>query len=81
MIPYQNVKNLMLNEEVIQAVKESKFSIYSVKTIDEGIEVLTGIPAGNPDENGEYPKDSIHYLVNKKLEEIAEMEKEQEKED
>ena len=77
MIPHQNVKNLMLNEEVIEAVKSGKFHIYSVKTIDEGIEVLTDRKAGVQDKSGEYPKDSIHYLVNKKLEEIAELEKEQ----
>lgn len=78
MIPHQNVKNLMLNEEVIEAVKDGKFNIYSVKTIDEGIEVLTGIPAGNQDGNGKYPKGCIHDLVNKKLEELAEKEKEYE---
>ena len=81
MMPHQNVKNLMLNEEVVQAVREGKFSIYSVKTIDEGLEVLTGMPAGNQDENGEYPKGCIHDLVNKKLDKLAELEKEQEKED
>ena len=78
MIPHQNVKNLMLNDEVISAVKQGEFHIYSVKTIDEGIEVLTDIPAGNKDEDGAYPKGCIHYLVNKKLDEIADMEKEQE---
>lgn len=76
MIPHQNVKNLMLNEEVIEAVKIGEFNIYSVKTIDEGIEVLTGIEAGTKDKNGEYPDGCIHYLVNKKLEEIADLEKE-----
>lgn len=81
MMPHQNVKNLMLNEEVIQAVKEGKFNIYSVKTIDEGIEVLTGILAGNEDENGNYPKGCIHDLVNKKLDKLAEIEKEHEKND
>ena len=68
----------MLNDEVISAVKQGEFHIYSVKTIDEGIEVLTDIPAGNKDEDGAYPKGCIHYLVNKKLDEIADMEKEQE---
>ena len=81
MMPHQNVKNLMLNEEVIKAVKEGQFNIYSVKTIDEGIEVLTGIPAGNEGKDGQYPKGCIHYLVNEKLDKLAEMEKEQDKED
>ncbi len=74
MIPHQNVKNLMLNEEVIEAIKSGTFHIYSVKTIDEGIEVLTDIPAGKQNEDGSYEEGCIHYLVNKKLEEIAEKE-------
>lgn len=80
MIPHQNVKNLMLKDEVVQAVKEGKFHIYSVKTIDEGIEILTGIPAGKKDEKGNYPEGTIHYLVNKRLKELAE-ESEGDKED
>lgn len=71
MIPHQNVKNLMLNEEVVDAVKNGNFFIYSVKSIDEGIEVLTDIPAGVEDKDGNYEEGTIHYLVNKKLEEIA----------
>jgi len=81
MIPHQNVKNLMLDDEVINAVKEGKFHIYAVKTIDEGIEILTGIPAGEPDEGGYYPPGTIHYLVNKRLEELVEDEEEREKEE
>ena len=46
MIPDSNVQNLMLKEEVVDAVKAGKFNVYSVKTIDEGIEVLTGTKAG-----------------------------------
>jgi lon-related putative ATP-dependent protease len=67
LIPHQNVNNLMLNEEVVSAVKEGKFHIYSVSTVDEGIEVLTGIPAGCKNEKDEYEPGTIHYLVNKKL--------------
>ncbi len=67
MIPHQNVKNLMLSEEVIAAVRLKKFNVYSVKSIDEGLEILTGIPAGKKDEYDQYPKGSIHYLVNEKL--------------
>ena len=74
MIPHQNVKNLMLNEEVIEAIKAGTFYIYSVKTIDEGIEVLTDIPAGKENKDGGYEEGCIHYLVNKKLKEIAEKE-------
>ncbi len=71
MIPHQNVRHLMLKDEVINAVKEGKFSIYSIKTIDEGIEVLTGVPAGTRKEDGSYPEGTVHYLVNKRLKEMA----------
>ena len=66
-IPESNVTNLMLKDEVIDAVKEGKFHIYSVKKIEEGLELLTGIPAGEPDKFGEYPENTIFYLVNQKL--------------
>ncbi|RKD30086.1 Lon protease family protein [Thermohalobacter berrensis] len=75
-IPYQNIKNLMLNEEVVEAVKEGKFTIYAVKTIDEGIEILTGVPAGKKDENGYYEKETVNYLVQEKLNELAKVYKE-----
>ena len=71
LIPIQNVKNLTLNDEVIQAVKDGLFHIYPVATVDEGIEILTGIKAGDLLENGEFEKDSINYLVSKKLEDYA----------
>lgn len=68
MIPYQNIDDLTLNDEVVQAVKDGQFHIYPVKTIDEGIEILTGVPAGNRDETaGTYPTGTIHYLVAQKL--------------
>ncbi|MGE5626682.1 MAG: Lon protease family protein [Solirubrobacterales bacterium] len=66
-IPIQNVDNLMLKDEVLEAVKADKFHIYSVKTINEGIELLTGIPAGEPDKEGCYPEGTIFDLVDKKL--------------
>jgi len=72
LIPVQNVDNLMLKDEIVEAVRDGRFHIYAVRTIDEGIELLTGIPAGQPDENGEYPKDTIHYRVNAKLHEWTE---------
>ncbi len=67
MIPQQNVVNLMLEEEVVSAVKEGKFHIYAVNTIDEGLEILTGIPAGERVEDGRYPEGTINYLVQQKL--------------
>ncbi|MFC1946894.1 Lon protease family protein [Chloroflexota bacterium] len=72
LIPAQNLRNLMLDEEVVNAVKEGKFHIYSATTIDEGIEILTGIPAGEKQDDGTYPEDSVNYLVDKKLREMAE---------
>ncbi len=69
-IPESNIDNLMLKDEVIDAVKMHKFNIYSVKKIEEGLELLTGIPAGEPDKFGDYPKDSIFYLANQKLNEF-----------
>lgn len=71
-IPHQNVKNLMLREEVVGAVKGGQFHIYAVKTIDEGIEILTGHGAGERREDGSYPKGSVNYLVDQRLRELAE---------
>ena len=67
MIPRSNVKNLMLKKEVIEAVEKKQFHIYQVSSVEEGIEVLTGIPAGASDENGEFPEGSVYHLVQKKL--------------
>ncbi len=70
-IPHQNVQNLMLREEVIDSVSEGKFHIYSVKTIDEGIEILTGIKAGKKQKDGTFPKDTVNYLVDQELQRLA----------
>jgi predicted ATP-dependent protease len=72
MIPYQNLRNLMLREEVVEAVRKSQFHIYSAKTIDQGIEILTGVPAGERQKDGTYPEGTINYLVDKKLKDMAE---------
>lgn len=72
MIPYSNVKDLMLRKDVVKAVEEGKFRIHAVKTIDEGIEIMTGKKAGDAKPDGEYPKGTINYLVSKKLEDLAE---------
>ena len=73
MIPTQNVKNLQLSDEVVEAVKNKKFHIYSVSTIEEGIEVLTGVPAGKKDKNGKFPAGTVNYLVYEKLKKYAEI--------
>jgi lon-related putative ATP-dependent protease len=67
MIPRTNQKNLMLKKEVIDAVKRKKFHVYTVSTVEEGIEVLTGRPAGKVDKKGNYPSGSIFAAVQKKL--------------
>lgn len=71
-IPYQNIANLCLNDDVIESVKKGEFHIYAVHTIDEGIEILTGVPAGEPDENNNYPVGTVNYLVKQRLEQFAE---------
>ncbi len=78
-IPYQNIKNLVLNDEVIEACKEGKFNVYAVKTIDEGIEILTGKKAGTKKENGKYPAGTINYLVYEKLKKFSKIASEAEK--
>jgi predicted ATP-dependent protease len=70
-IPHQNVKNLVLSNEIVEAVKNNQFHIYAVAHVDEGIEILTGMKAGVPGKNCKYPRNTIHYLVNKKLHELA----------
>ena len=71
MIPIQNVNNLQLSAEVVEAVKNNQFHIYSVSTIEEGIEILTGVPAGRKDKNGKFPAGTINYLVYEKLKKYA----------
>lgn len=72
MVPQSNVKNLMLDEEVVQAVQEGQFNIWAVETLDEAIELLTGMPAGERDDTGAYPEESFNARVDDRLEELAE---------
>ena len=67
MIPHQNISNLTLDDEVIAAVRDGKFHIWPVATIDEGIEILTGVPAGEKGADGVFPPGTIHNLVGKQL--------------
>ena len=71
-IPKSNVRNLMLREDIVSAVRNNKFKIWAVESIDEGIEILTGVPAGKRKPDGEYTKDSVYDRVNKKLRRIPE---------
>ena len=66
LIPIANVRNLVLRPDVIEAVAQGKFHIYPIRTIDEGIELLTGIRAGTVDEEG-----SVNNLVNRRLRDLA----------
>ncbi len=66
-IPHQNVRNLNLSDEVIASCKKGEFHIYAIKTIDEGIEILTGVPAGTKDKSGNFPMGTINYLAQEKL--------------
>jgi predicted ATP-dependent protease len=70
-IPRSNVSNLMLREEVVGAVKDGKFHIYPVSTIDEGIELLTGKQAGEQDESGKYPEGTLNFAVQARLQKLA----------
>ncbi|MBN2796384.1 MAG: AAA family ATPase [Clostridia bacterium] len=70
-IPHQNVKNLMLCQEVVQAVEDGKFNIYAISHINQGLELLMNKKAGERQKNGKFPRGTIHYLVDKKLEELA----------
>jgi predicted ATP-dependent protease len=72
MIPASNVRNLMLKDEVVEAVRDGKFHIWSVETIDQGIEILTGIPAGEKQPDGAYPEGTINRMVDARLREMLE---------
>jgi ATP-dependent Lon protease len=71
MIPHQNVEDLMLRKDVVEAIEEKKFHIYPVKTIDQGVEILVGARAGKRKKDGTYEQGSVDYLVDKKLRDLA----------
>lgn len=68
-VPRTNVVNLMLREDVLEAVENGQFSIYAIDDVDDGIELLTGIPAGKADKRGRFPKGTVNYMVQQSLEE------------
>ncbi len=80
-IPRRNIKNLMLKKDVVDAVDEGKFTIYPIERVEEGLEILTGMPAGEPREDGTYPEGTFNHLVVKRLAEISEAVKEKKEED
>jgi lon-related putative ATP-dependent protease len=70
-IPRKNVHNLMLKKDVVDAVRDGKFSIYPIDRVEEGLEIFTDMPAGEMKEDGTFPEGTMHYLVMKRLEEIT----------
>jgi lon-related putative ATP-dependent protease len=71
LIPASNIKDLMLRKDVVEAVEKGTFHIWAARTINEGIEILTGVPAGGRDDNGAYPEGSINAKVDRKLLDLA----------
>ncbi len=71
LIPRQNVKDLMLRHDVVKAVEEGKFHVYAIGTIDEGIEILTGTPAGVRGRSGRFAAGSVHARVDDTLQKFA----------
>ena len=74
-IPQSNVKDLVLNEAVVEAVREGKFHIYPISYIDEGIELMMGMPAGVRDADGAYPEGSVHQKAMNRLYEFYQLAK------
>jgi lon-related putative ATP-dependent protease len=70
-IPRRNVKNLMLKQEVVDALGDGKFTVYSMDMMEEGLEILTGMTAGVMNEDSTYPENTVNYLVTKRLAEIS----------
>jgi predicted ATP-dependent protease len=70
-IPASNVRHLMLKQEVVDAVESGKFHIYAVETVDQGMEILTGVPAGERDSSGAFPVGSVNQRVESRLVEFA----------
>ena len=75
LIPASNVKHLMLRHDVVQAVADGQFHVYPVETIDQGVEILTGIPAGERDSSGQFPEGTLNRRVEARLMELAEKRK------
>ena len=76
LVPSANVRHLMLRRDVVEAVAAGKFHIYAVDDVDQAIEILTGVPAGEPDDEGRVPEGSVNYLVATQLMQLSLMRKE-----
>jgi len=73
LIPHNNVDNLLLRHDVKEAIEAGHFTIYPISHIDEAIQLLTGIPAGESGDDGNYPATSINGKVQARLQEFAEL--------
>jgi predicted ATP-dependent protease len=71
LIPAANISHLMLKRKVVEAARADQFRIYACRTVDEAIELLTGVPAGTPDQHGQYPPDSINFRVASRLDQFS----------
>ena len=74
-LPYTNVQNLMLEQDVVQAVRDGQFSVYAVKTAEEAISLLLDKPAGRPDRKGHYPRNTVFGAIQSRLEKMREQER------
>lgn len=72
LIPIQNVADLMLRTDVVESVAAGEFHVWAVSSIDQGIEILTGVTAGERDAAGSYPAGTINYLIEQRLADLAE---------
>jgi lon-related putative ATP-dependent protease len=77
-IPTVNVQHLMLSDEIVEAVRTGRFHVWSAGSVDEGIELLTGVPAGTRGSDGRFPEGSLHAKVDARLERWAGLEEEEE---
>ena len=73
LLPEDNVQHLMLDPEVVEAVEAGRFRVYPVATVDQALTLLTGQPAGEPDEEGRFPEDSANGRVQRRLDQLAEL--------
>ncbi|MFK5913519.1 MAG: ATP-binding protein [Woeseiaceae bacterium] len=80
-IPAVNIPHLILRDDVVDAIENSQFFIYPINTVDDAIELLTGLPAGERNKEGEFPADSINYKVEQRLLELAELKHEDHQKD
>lgn len=79
-IPKRNIKHLMLKEELQKAIDEGKFNVYAIEYVEEGLEILTDMKAGELQQDGSYPEGTINYLVMRKLVEMSDLLKKKDKE-